>query len=435
MDYSNPEVIIVGAGVSGSAAAIKLAQNGISVVLIDRGMPIGSKNLSGGVLWGNDLTEILPEWQDNAPIERILVNKKIGFLSDRDATVMDFHFDEWNEKPHPGCSVLRAKFDEWLANQAEKAGAAVLSGITIDKLIVNNGKIVGVKQGNEELRAPVVIIAEGANPRLLLDHGLTYMGKENRYTPSDMMIGIKEVIEIDDKIIEERFNLDETQGIAGEFVLGNIPGKVKAGGFIYTNKNSISLGVVIHLDTLSPDFPSYQVIEYFKKHPYIARLIRGGEAIEYGSKMIPEFGIKKLPTLSGHGFLVIGDAAGFVFSNGLVIQGMNYGIKSGLLAADTIIRAKKLSDFGSKTLNYYENMLKQSYIMKDLKKFKKVKKMTKKQRLFDTYPLAINDSFKQIMTEKGEPKDNMIKTIIKNFKKSGAGLFTLFKDGIGARHL
>ncbi|MHA2169543.1 MAG: FAD-dependent oxidoreductase [Candidatus Kariarchaeaceae archaeon] len=435
MDLQNPDVIVVGAGVSGTSAAIKLAQNGLAVVLIDRGMPIGSKNLSGGVLWGNDLAEILPDWQQEAPIERYLVNKRIGFLSKEDATVFDFHFDSWNELPYPGVSVQRGGFDEWLAEKAQELGVAVLSGITIDKLIFENNKLVGVKQDDEELRAPATIIAEGANARLLLQHGLTYVGDQDRYNPKDMMIGIKETIRLDRKLLEDRFMLTGRQGIAGEFVLGNVPNKVNAGGFFYTNRDSLSVGVVIHLDSLSTEDRSYQIIEYFKQHPYIARMIASGESIEYGAKLVPEFGIKHLPKLSGHGFLVIGDAAGFVFSNGMVIQGMNYGIKSGMLAADTLIQASKTNNYSAKTLKTYEKLLKKSYILKDLKKFRKVKKMTKNPRLFHTYPEAINNGFKQMMTERGEPKQNLARSMLSTFRKSGAGLFTLLKDGLGARHL
>lgn len=431
-----PDVIIIGAGVSGTSASIKLAQNGLKVVLIDRGLPIGSKNLSGGVLWGNDLAEILPDWMDEAPIERFIINKKVGFLSDKDATIFDFHFDSWNQKPYPGVSVLRSVFDEWLAKQAEEAGVAVLSGINIDELIYENNKVIGVRQGEEELFAPITIIAEGANPRLLLKHNLTYVKEEKRYNYSDMMIGLKEVIMLDKKVLEERFLLDEGSGIAGEFILGNISqSNIKAGGFFYTNKDSLSIGVIVHLDTLSTEDRSYEVIEQFKKHPYIARLIKNGISAEYGAKLVPEFGYDKLPELYGNGFMVIGDAAGFVFSNGLVIQGMNYGIKSGILAAEAAIEAVSKQDFSNKSLSLYHKKLKNSYILKDFKRFKKVKKMTKNKRLFKTYPGAINDGFRNYLTENGEPKEHLIRYLLKSFRESGAGIFSLIKDGLGARHL
>jgi electron transfer flavoprotein-quinone oxidoreductase len=436
-----PDAIIVGAGPAGSAAALRLAQKGLKPVIIDRGMPVGSKNLSGGVLWGNDLAELLPDWQEEAPIERYILNKKVGFLSEDDATVLDFHFNDWNTPPYAGWSVLRAKFDTWLAEKATEAGAAVLSGINIDSLIEENGKIVGIRQGDDELRAPVVIIAEGANPRLMLKHGLTYDPEQTRYDHSDYMIGVKEVFELNQEKLEERFLLDGNQGIAGEFILGNVPDGVMAGGFFYTNRNTLSVGVVVHLDSFtasqdkSANMQSYKVIEYFKNHPYIARLLKDATSIEYGAKLVPEYGYKKFPKHFGDGFLVVGDAAGFTFSNGLVIQGINYAIKSGILAADAVIEAKQRNDYSASSLQNYQAKLKDSYIYKDFKNFQNVKKMTKNPRLFHVYPAGLNNAFKELLTEDGSPKDHVLKTVLRNFKKSGAGIFALLKDGFTARHL
>lgn len=421
------DVIIIGAGPAGASAAIKLAQGGKKVVLIDRGMPIGSKNLSGGVLWGNDLHEILPNWQTESPIERVIVNKKVGFLSVEDATILDLHFDSWDKENYSGVSILRAKFDEWLANQAQEAGAAVLSGIMIDSLIIRDGKVVGVRQNNEELYADTVIIAEGSNARLLLEHGLMKDPSKRRFERKEMLIGVKEVLTLTRDVMEERFLLDENTGFAGEFILGNVPDGVMAGGFFYTNKDTLSLGVVIHLDSLNSDVRSYEVIEYFKQHPLIAKYIKNAVSVEYGAKTIPEMGINNFPPLYGDGYLVVGDAAGFVFSNGLVIQGMNYAIKSGLLAAETIIEDGALKN--------YEKKLKNSYILKDFKRFRKVKKLTKNKQLFGLLPTGINNALKEILTEKGEPKQPMIKQVLKVMKKTGISLISLAKIGLSARHI
>ena len=122
------------------------------------------------------------------------------------------------------------------------------------------------------------------------------------------MIGLKEVFELDSQIIEERFMLDEKQGMAGEFILGNIPDGIKSGGYFYTNKNTLSVGVVIHLDSFpqnqesSNQNQSYKIVEYFKKHPYIARLLKDAKPIEYGAKLIPEYGYNKFPKHYGNGF-------------------------------------------------------------------------------------------------------------------------------------
>ncbi len=435
MSKKNPEVIIVGAGPAGSATAIRLAQNNVNVVLIDRGMPIGSKNISGGVLWGNDLAEIIPDWQEEAPFERIITNKKVGFLSEEDATIMDLHFHGWNNKPYAGVSVLRAGFDEWLSEKAAEAGATVLDGITIDSLIIENGNVVGVKQGDEELRANVVILAEGVNARLMLENKLFRDPSKKQYLRKEIMGGYKEVYHLEQSLLEERFRLDGNEGMAGEFIIGNIPGDVLAGGFFYTNKNTLSIGTIVHLDSLNTGDKAYEAIEYFKSHPYIRKMIKGAELIEYGSKLIPEMGIKGFPNFYGDGWMVVGDAAGFVFSNGLLVQGMNYAIKSGILAADTYIEAKRSSNYSSSQLKQYEKKLKNSYILKDFKNFSKVKLVTKNKRLFKTYPDALNGGMKAFFTETGAEKQHLIKVILKSFKKSGVGLFSLIKDGLRFRHL
>ncbi len=427
------EAIVVGGGVAGLSSAIKLAQAGKRVVVLERGQPTGSKNLSGGVLWGNDLAEIVPEWQEEAPIERFVINKKVGFLSENDATVIDLHFDEWYKPPYNGSIILRARFDEWLGKKATENGVTVLDGISVDDLLVEGERITGVISQGEEMRAPLTLIMDGANSRLTLRAGLR---KEKKMSDvkSNYMLGLKDVLALDRDVLENRFALKDRQGIAGEFVLGNIPSTVKAGGFFYTNYDTISLGVVVHLDSLQPEDRTYKVLEKFKAHPYIKRLIADGDSIaelkEYGAKLIPEAGIRMMPRLYGNGFMVGGDAAGFVFSNGLVIQGMNYAIKSGILAAETAIEAIDQNNFTEKMLAGYKKRLENSYVLKDLKKFKNVTRMTKNKNLFKIYPDAINSGFKTALTETGKPKEKLYKTILRSFKEKGAGPFTLLKDAI-----
>ena len=421
------DVIIVGAGFGGLSAAIKLARANKKVIVLERGMPVGSKNLSGGVLWGNDLGEILPNWKEEAPIERFVVKKKLGFLSEGDATILDFYFDDFKEKK-TGAIVLRAKFDAWLAEQAKEAGARVEPGINVDKLLVENGQVVGIESNGETLRAPITIIMDGANSRLTLESGFRNHSKMSE-AKGNFMLGIKEVLSLDPELINQRFGVSSEHGSAGEYVLGNMPNDVLAGGFIYTNGSSISLGVVIHLTSLSTKDRSYEVYEKFKSHPHVQQLIEGASQLEYGAHLIPEAGIKMMPQISGPGFLVGGDAAGFVFSNGMVIQGMNYAAKSGILAAEAAIAALDKGSFDAKTMGQYDKMIKDSYIYKDLKNFKNVTKMTKNPNLFKIYPEAINNGFKNLIEEDGKPKQKAWKTIMKSFKEKGAGLFTLMRDG------
>ena len=258
---------------------------------------------------------------------------------------------------------------------------------------------------------------------------------KSQYKRKEIMGGYKEVYHLEQSILEDRFRLESREGVAGEFLIGNIPGDVLSGGFFYTNKNTLSIGTIVHLDTLSKDDKAYEAIEYFKEHPYIKKMLKNAELIEYGSKLVPEMGIKGFPNFYGNGWMVVGDAAGFVFSNGLLIQGMNYAIKSGILAADTYLETRKSEKYSGAQLKLYEKKLKNSYILKDFKNFSKVKTITKNKRMFKVYPYAINDGMRDFFTEDGEEKQHLLKTILKSFKKSGVGIFTLIKDGLNLRHI
>ena len=428
------QVIVVGGGLGGASAAIKLAQAGKKVILIDRGMPIGSKNLSGGVLWGNDLEEIIPGWQDQAPIERFVVKKKLGFLTESDSSILEFSFEEFKES-RPGSIVLRAKFDDWLAEKAEEAGVSVHSGINVDALEMEDDSVVGINSNGETLRAPITIIMDGVNSRLTLDAGLRGYSHLSS-AKHEYLQGVKEVLRLDRNIINERFCLSSDYGVAGEFVLGNTGKHLKVGGFLYTNLDSISLGIVYPLSDLTSQDRAYDLYNKFKMHPRIQEFISGAEIMEYGAKLIPAAGSKTKVQLYGNGFLVGGDAAGFVFSNGMVIQGMNYAAKSGMLAADATILALDKQDYSKRQLSHYKKLLDKSYIMKDLKRFKNVTKMTKNSRLFHVYPTAINHGFKNIINENGAPKQKIAKSLRKSHKQAGGRLLSLMRDGLrGMREL
>ncbi|MEM3318747.1 MAG: FAD-dependent oxidoreductase, partial [Thermoplasmatales archaeon] len=195
------DAIVVGAGNAGSAAAISMASKGLSVLLVDRSDPPGAKNLSGGVLWGNDLSRILPKWQSEAPLERYIQNKKIGFLTEKSSIIIDFKTQIFEENK-VGYTVLRAKFDPWLAKKAKEAGAMVIPGITVESLAMKDGKVIGVQESGDTITANVVILAEGVNPRLSIEAGLRPPLKD-----WEVSVGVKEIIKLSPQKIEDRFNL------------------------------------------------------------------------------------------------------------------------------------------------------------------------------------------------------------------------------------
>ena len=138
------DVAIVGAGPAGATAAYLLAKDGLQVVVIERGQTPGSKNVSGGLIFSQIYNDIFPNFWETAPVERAIHGHGIVFLGDGASTTLDFRSNEANKPPYNAFSVLRAKFDPWLANQAEEAGAMIIPGYTVDELLLEDGRVCGV---------------------------------------------------------------------------------------------------------------------------------------------------------------------------------------------------------------------------------------------------------------------------------------------------
>ena len=403
------DVIIVGAGPAGASAAIKLAGAGSSVLLVERGDPPGSKNVSGGVLWGDSLGSVAPDWEKAAPMERYVEAKGVSFLTKDSKISIDFRSKKLQER-RSGYTVLRTKLDGWLSKKAKDAGAMVASGITVDKLAFKDDRVIGVEQDGDIITSDIVILAEGANPRVAINSGI-----RERLKDRDVAIGVKEIIKLPEKTINERFNLTSSKmGFASEYVLGFLEGGVKAGGFIYTNKESISLGLVISMKEMrqNNNTRSFDLIELFKEHPYIAPLIDGGRVDEYSAHMVQEGGLKSVPQLYGNGFMVVGDGAGFSFSNGMVLQGMNYAIASGIAAAESAIKAKIKSNFTMEGLSSYEERLKSSFVLQDLMNFKGIEEVTWSDMIHRGIPNMSEELFLSLFSENGQPKGHLINLLI-----------------------
>jgi len=412
MDEPEFDVIVIGGGIAGSVAAITLAKSKFNVLLVERAETGGSKNISGGILWGNDLAKVIPNWEKEAPIERKIISKRTGFLTDTDMIAIDYKTTKWKES-NVGYSVLRVKFDDWLLKKAEEAGATVVTAIPIEKLAIKGNKVTGVIESNEVTTAHAVVIADGVNSRLMMN--MENLPGYKYFPPQTIALGIKEVYKLDEKLINERFAVNSGEGISSEYVLGHIK-NVMAGGFLYTNKSSISLGVVINLESLIKSKRySYDIIEEFKTHPFISPLIDKGELVEYSAHPVPEGGEKLIRKIAGNGYLVVGDAAGFAFSNGLVIQGMNYAIRTGYIAAKTLENAKtngwKEEDFLKYTYN-----LRQDNILQDFHLIKDISKITWNSRMYHDYPYMLSDIMYEFLGEYGKSKRHM-KEVFKEARK------------------
>jgi electron transfer flavoprotein-quinone oxidoreductase len=425
------DVIIVGAGLAGSSAAIKLARSGLEVVLIERGTYPGSKNLSGGVLYGRVLEALIPDYWDEAPIERYITNQRLSFMTEDASVNIDFKSQIFANKPYNAFSVLRGPFDRWLGNKAEEAGAMLITNICVDNVVKENDKIIGVIAGGDEILADVVLAADGATSFLAEAAGL-----RSRWSNHHLAVCVKELIELPSDTIEERFNLTGNEGVAYG-VVGYVTQGIPGGGFIYTNKESISIGIVAHLDEVAQaKVKPVELMNGFLAHPMVGPLIRGGNLGEYGAHLVAEGGLEMLPRLYADGMLVLGDAAGLGVNTGLTVRGMDLAIGSGIAAADTILEAKAKNDFSSQSLQAYRSKLEQSFVLADMKTFAGAPQFMKKPRMYKAYPELLSNILSSVYLHHAEPKLHLSKEAIRAFKTSSLKLRDVIGDGMmGARSL
>jgi len=417
------DVIVVGAGVAGCTVALLLAQQGLEVALIERGPFPGSKNLSGGVLYGQVLHQIIPNFWEKAPVERVITNQAVTFLTETDSVSLDFKTPSFLQKPYNAVSVLRSKFDRWLGEQAEKAGAILIPGIKVERLIREENRIIGIAAGQEEMFADVVIAADGANSFLAQEAGL-----RQRIPEEHVAVGIKEVIALPQEVIENRFRLEGNEGSAFNIV-GSATQGIAGGGFLYTNQESISIGLVIQLaDLVQRQKKVSEIFDQFLNHPWIASLIKGGKVVEYGAHLVPEAGLKMIPRLFMDGMVVIGDAAGLTINNGFWVRGMDLAIGSAIAAAEAVVKAHQNRDFSAESLALYRQKLEESFVMADLRTYAHAPHFMQNARLYKRYPQVVSEVFRQIYQQDASPHQPLRQIVREAVRRNNLSLLDLVKD-------
>ncbi|GIU38434.1 FAD-dependent oxidoreductase [Shewanella schlegeliana] len=423
MSEESFDAIIVGAGLAGCVAAYVLAKEGADVLVIERGNYAGSKNMTGGRLYAHSLEKIIPGFAKEAPIERKVTKEKVTFLTDDTGVTLDYHNGRAQTATEESYTLLRGDFDQWLMGKAEEVGAQFITGIRVDEILTQNGKVIGVKADGDELTAKSVILAEGVNPILG-----EQLGMVKRVKGDVMAVGAKELIELPQDVIQDRFNLSNDEGCAWLFA-GSPANGLMGGGFIYTNKNSVSLGIVCGLHDIGSSSKTVpQMLEDFKNHSMIKPLIEGGKLIEYSGHVVPEAGINMVPKLVDDGVLIVGDAAGFCLNIGYTVRGMDLAIASGEAAAKAVLTARERNDFSAEGLSTYQSLLEDSFIMKDLKLYKDLPAFMENPRIFNQYPKMVADIMQNMFTVDGNPSQPIRKTLMKHCKE--VGYMNLIKDGI-----
>lgn len=402
------DAIIIGAGPAGTACAYVLAKNGKSVLLVERGVSAGSKNVTGGRLYTYALELVEPGLYQQAPLERKVVREQIMMLSTKGAMTMDYVDYDFGEGIPQSYSVLRAPFDEWFAAQAEAQGAMLAPGILVDELLEADGKIVGIKAGDDEIYATVVIAADGVNSFIAQKAGL-----RQDIDAHSVGVGAKEIIELPEKVIEDRFNLNSGEGAAR--VLIGCSDSVLGGGFLYTNKESISLGVVLNpADLACHGKQIHEIMQDLKMHPSIYPLIKDGETVEYGAHLVPEVGYHAMPkSLYRDGLILVGDAAGMVVNTGTIIRGIDLAIISGIAAAQAIIKNENVSNVGPAYLKELEVL----DLLSTMKLYANFHELMSNRRMVSVYPTMANEMMKSLFAVDGKLPERIDKAMLKILKK------------------
>jgi electron transfer flavoprotein-quinone oxidoreductase len=413
---SDFDVIVVGSGLAGSVAAYEVAKAGRSVLVVERGEFCGAKNVSGGRLYTHSLRAVFPDFAATAPLERRITRERISLLAPDAGVTLDYADERLRDEDCASYSVLRARFDPWLAEQAEAAGAEYINGIAVEALLRDGGKVSGVRAGDDEISADVVILSDGVNS-LLAGQAVGAV----RPQPSAVAVGIKQVIELPAAAITDRvMAASDDEGAAWLFVGDSTKGHV-GGGFVYTNRDSVSLGLVATVaDLARSKTPIYQMLEDFKRHPVVEPLIAGGKVVEHAGHLVPEGGFDAMPPLLGDGVVLAGDVAMMCVNVGYTVRGMDFAIAAGMHAGRAVVAALAAGDTSAAGLAGYQQALESSFVLKDLRTLRRFPDfMERTTRLFGTYPALARDAMRELFVIDGTPIQPVRKSLPPLLKRVG----------------
>jgi electron-transferring-flavoprotein dehydrogenase len=339
------DVVIVGAGPAGLAAAIRLRQlaPAVSVCVVEKGSEVGAHILSGAVIETRALDELLPDWRTTgAPLHTPVAEDRFRLLTARRAFTLPTP-----PQMHNAGNFIVSLGDvcRWLAGQAEALGVEIYPGFAAARLLIEDGRVVGVATGDMgvapdgthganyqpgmELRATYTLFGEGCRGSLAKEL-MARFGLRDGVAPQTYALGVKELWELP----AETFHAGRVDHTIG----WPLDSRTYGGSWLYYfGTNLLSYGFVVGLDYANPYLSPFEEMQRFKTHPAIAPLFAGARRVSYGARALSEGGLQSLPRLSFAGGALIGDAAGFL--NVPKIKGTHAAMKSGMLAAETLADA------------------------------------------------------------------------------------------------
>ena len=411
------DAIVVGAGPSGNTAAYLMAKAGLKVLQIERGEYPGSKNVQGAILYADALEKVVPDFREDAPLERHVIEQRVWVLDDNSFVGTHFRSEDYNTPPYNRYTIIRAQFDKWFSSKVREAGALLICETTVEELLMDGKRCIGVRCDRKggEVHADVVVLADGVNSTLARKAGF-----HGELDAGNVALAVKEILFLPEEVIQQRFNIKEDEGVVIE-LMGTITEGMVGTGFLYTNKDSLTIGVGCMLSDFKANpkrTTPNALLEQLKRHPSIAPLLAGGEMKEYCAHLIPEGGFNAVPQVYGDGWLIVGDSGGFV--NGVHREGSNLAMTTGQLAAQTVIDAKAAgAEMTAKTLRSYKQRLDESFVMKDLHKYRRMPQvMHASRQFFTTYPQLVTGAAKTMFTVDGVDKKTKERQIFGSFKSA-----------------
>jgi electron-transferring-flavoprotein dehydrogenase len=379
------DVVIVGGGAAGLAAAYRLAQivqehnasssgkklEGLSIALLEKGKEIGAHGLSGAVMDPRGIAELMPDWLERGcPVEAPVGDDAFWYLTEKGkiaAPIMPPPLQN-----HGNYVISLGEMARWMAGIVGEMGVDLFPEFPASRVLVEDGKVVGVRTGDKgidkngqakpnfepgvDIRAKLVILAEGPRGTLTKQLAEIYNLYEGK-NPQVYALGVKELWQLPD----DRFAPGKVIHTLGHPLDRDTFG----GGFIYGMKDRIvDIGLVVGLDYRNPTMDPHHEFQRMKLHPEVRKILEGGTMIAAGAKAIPEGGYFSMPRMYGEGFMIAGDSAGFL--NGARLKGIHLAIKSGMLAAETALQALLEEDYSAAKLQAYERAFESSWARKEL---------------------------------------------------------------------
>jgi electron transfer flavoprotein-quinone oxidoreductase len=426
------DCIVVGGGLAGLAAAYGLASEGLEVMVLERGNYSGAKNVTGGRLYTSVIRDLYPELWEEAPLERPVVRELITMMAEGRQATFEIAADGFGGAAPQSYTVMRAKLDQWLADKVAEKGGMVIPNMRADALLKEGGKVIGIRAGEDEIGADVTVIAEGVLGLVSEPAGLREKPEAKTHA-----LGYKEIIELPPGVIEDRWHLNEGEG-AAQLFMGSVTKGMMGGGFLYTNKDSIALGIVVGMEWMkerTDDLESWQLLDEFKELPQIKPLVKDGTVAEYSAHAVPEGGIAKVPHLFGDGYVMTGDAAGLSLNALITVRGMDFAFASGYYAAKAIVDARKAGgDYSAAGLARYKEYLDHSFVLKDMHTGVAIPSIIENRRLFSHYPDAVTDLMQQMFTFGPGPTKRIVSKAFKGVRKDFMNIATM-KDMLSFRKM